>query len=185
MLNNAQKKEKYVKEDNFEEKLTADFSPYQTASEILQLEQYLFEEKAFSDVYMVGFLRDRYCLLQTTSAILRGESLYRADLSDLCDMIFKPSNTSEEMLISIMQILHGKKNRLKVLYRRCVEHKDVNLCPIAALFFYLFTQFNCSGEGEQFDFLDNYKWFNVKLLVDCRGKVKTISESVIRLTSRR
>ena len=116
LLNNLQKKEKHVKEENFEEKLTANFAPYQTASEILQLELYLFEEKAFSNVYMVDSLRDRYCLLQTTSAILQGESLYQADLSNLCDMIFKPSNTLEEMLINIMQISHGKKNGLKMLY---------------------------------------------------------------------
>ena len=47
------------------------------------------------------------------------------------------------------------------------------MCPIAALLFYLFAQFNRTGEGEQFYFLDNLKWFKLKLLVDCRGKVKT------------
>ena len=46
LLSNTEKKEKFVREANFEEKLTAKFAPYQTVSEIMLLEEYIFNDNA-------------------------------------------------------------------------------------------------------------------------------------------
>jgi hypothetical protein len=53
-----------------------------------------------------------------------------------------------------------------------MRHIDVRLCPVGALSFYLSMRFNVTHEFEDFhlcDWLDNSKWFDVKLLVDPSG----------------
>jgi hypothetical protein len=62
-----------------------------------------------------------------------------------------------------MQILEGKTNAGKIVWGRVMHHKHVNMCSIGALGFYLMARFDMTGE--KFDFSDNSKWFNRKLLV--------------------
>ena len=54
-----------------------------------------------------------------------------------------------------------------------MRHKDVLLCPIGALALYLALRFELSNEFKDGfvleDWLDNSKWFDVKLLVDVWG----------------
>jgi hypothetical protein len=53
-----------------------------------------------------------------------------------------------------------------------MRHIDVRLCPVGALSFYLSMRFNVTHEFEDFllsDWLDNSRWFDVKLLVDPSG----------------
>jgi hypothetical protein len=53
-----------------------------------------------------------------------------------------------------------------------MRHIDVCLCPVGALSFYLSMRFNVMHEFEDFllsDWLDNSRWFDVKLLVDLSG----------------
>ena len=50
-----------------------------------------------------------------------------------------------------------------------MRHKDVNMCPVGALAFYLAIRFEKTQEFKYFngkDFMDNQKWFDRKLLVD-------------------
>jgi hypothetical protein len=73
-------------------------------------------------------------------------------------------------LLIISQI--GKTNHGRTLYGRATRHIDACLCPVGALSFYLTMRFNMTHEFEDFllsDWLDNKKWFNVKLLVDPSG----------------
>ena len=65
------------------------------------------------------------------------------------------SSAAKSVLVHVMRIPRGKTNGLKMLYERCIEYKDVNLCPIAALSFYLLACFDRTQEGFFFDFLDN------------------------------
>ena len=55
-------------------------------------------------------LQDRYCQLMSTNGILQGESLFKCELSDLCDLVH------DNVLIHVMQIATGKTNGLKILY---------------------------------------------------------------------
>ena len=66
----------------------------------------------------------------------------------------------------------GKTNHGQTLYGRATRHKDVRLCCVGALAFYLMYRFSVTREFEEFtleDWLDNSKWFSIKLLVDLNG----------------
>ena len=118
-------------------------------------------------------LRDRFCLLLTNFGILRGESLFRADLSDLASIIEKPG-TSQETVVLILQIAVGKVNKGKTLYGRVMRHRDVTLCPIGALALYLFYRFQV--DKEELDLSANKNWFDIKLLLgtNCNDTTKAM-----------
>jgi hypothetical protein len=63
----------------------------------------------------------------------------------------------------------GKTNHGQKLYGRAMRHADVVLCPVGGLSFYLGMRFAMTSEFDEFtldDWLDNKKWFDIKLLVD-------------------
>jgi hypothetical protein len=118
-------------------------------------------------------LRHRYCLLHLTSGILRCESLYRAELSDFLGLLVPKKPTDpHDMWLMITQIPQGKTNHGRIIYGRAARHKDVLLCCIGGLSFYLAYRFWITGEFAGFteeDWRQNDKWFDVKLLVDAYG----------------
>jgi hypothetical protein len=48
--------------------------------------------------------------------------------------------------IIIMQILEGKTNNGKLVWGCTMRHKNVNMCSICAVGFYLMSQFEVTGE---------------------------------------
>jgi hypothetical protein len=168
LLANVKVRKTSIAKENFEERLTGEFSPYTSVSEIPRLERGLFERNKTSSLRSLSSLRDRYALLQTISGILRGESMIKADLSDLCDLVHNHSSQSYPIHILVMRIAQGKVNANKILYGRSIRHRDVNLCAVGALALYLFARFNHSHEMDAVDFTSNRSWFNIKLLTDCQ-----------------
>lgn len=80
------------------------------------------------------------------------------------------------MLVMVNQILFGKTNHGRKLHGRAARHKEVVLCCVGGLSFYLVCQFFITREFEEFtvgDWLDNGKWFDVKLLVNVFAVDKT------------
>ena len=157
---------------NFKEKVTAQMAPYSAAEELPRLEFFLYRKKKNSKVYCVASLRDRFCLLQTSYGILRGESLILSELSDLIDIVFKI--TGIKMHIGVMQIFQGKTNKSRTIYGRVMRHKDVTQCAMGAMAFYLLMRFAHTNECDEFDFSQNGNWFNIKLLTDVRNPDNTI-----------
>ena len=148
---------------NFEEKLQSEFLPYLLVDKVPVIEQELFEKHSFSKRMCLDALRNRFCFLMSNGGILRGESLFNCELSDLCDLV-KGDEGPHPCHILVMRIAMGKTNGLKTLYGRVMRHANVKLCAIGALGFYHLARFHISGEI--FDFSSNEKWFNVKLLVE-------------------
>ena len=67
----------------------------------------------------------------------------------------------------INQLAQGKTNKGRKLYGRASRHKEVELCCISALSFYLGYRFFCTNELWNMsaeDWCDNEKWFSIKLL---------------------
>lgn len=67
-----------------------------------------------------------------------------------------------------LKFFAGKTNRGRKIYGRATRHKDVRLCAIGALAIYLMYRFFVTGEfsDPSFEWTDNSKWFDVKLLVN-------------------
>jgi hypothetical protein len=63
----------------------------------------------------------------------------------------------------------GETNNGQKLCGRSMRHKEVELCSVGGLAFHLAMRFNLTKEFEEFDlddFLENEKWFDIKLLTD-------------------
>jgi hypothetical protein len=58
-----------------------------------------------------------------------------------------------DAVILIMQIIEGKTNNEKIVWGRTMHHKNVNMCSVGALGFYLMYRFEVTGEI--FDFVTN------------------------------
>jgi hypothetical protein len=163
----------------FKEKITGEFSPYLVADKYGDIKERLWVD-ALGGCWraVVSNLRHRSCLLYLTSGVLRCESLHRADLSDFLWLrVPQREHDIHPMNIMINQIPKGKTNKCRVLYGRATRHKDVRLCAVSAMSMYLQARFHTTREFETFtaeDWLDNSKWFNIKLLVDVTAPDKTI-----------
>ena len=115
-------------------------------------------------------------MLMSHNAILRGESLFLSNLSDLC-MVNHKEDISNEVEILILRIATGKTNNLKTLFGRCMRHVKVEMCPIGGLGFYLLMRYHVCNEN--FDFTKNENWFNIKLLISTKHSnyEKSINDS--------
>jgi hypothetical protein len=67
----------------------------------------------------------------------------------------------------------GKTNDTRTIFGRATRHKDVRLCPIGALAFYLALRFDITKEFSNKlpdFFLRNENWFDIRLLANAFGK---------------
>ena len=109
----------------------------------------------------------------TLGSISRIESLYKADLSDLCDFMFKQRLEIDLYHISITRIGFGKTiNGDYDIYARGIRHFDVRLCPIGALGMWLLHLFFLTNEIETINFRLSNSWFYIKLLIPMYTNVK-------------
>ena len=81
----VKKRRPRVNKAQYKEKIDGHFAPYLTVGKPIEaLEQKLWEyAKAPTFRVVLAELRNRFCFLQTFAGILRGESLFKAELSDL------------------------------------------------------------------------------------------------------
>jgi Centromere DNA-binding protein complex CBF3 subunit, domain 2/Transcriptional activator of glycolytic enzymes len=163
-----------LKKETYQEKVDGAFSPYSIVEHYDKIEAQFWDDSNTQGRRSIHCaLRHRFCILYLTSGILRSESLYRAELSDfLCFKCPKLETDVHDLFLMINQIPVGKTTHGKVQYGRATRHKNVVLCAVGAMAFYLTFRFYCTKEFADFtvdDWLDNTKWFDVKLLVDING----------------
>ena len=104
--------------------------------------------------------------------ILRGESIFSAELSDCFSISYQGRKDPHKWDALVMTILDGKTNRLNKLYGRTMRAKDVSLCPLGALGFYLLSRFQLTKEFDGAncpDFTKNEEWYDIKLLASMGG----------------
>jgi hypothetical protein len=158
-----------VSKKNFVEKVNHEFSPYQAVEEYDKIENELWSRGQTCARSAYAWIRHRFCLLYSTSGILRCESLFGGELSDYMGLEFKKPQDPHPLELLVTQIPSGKTNHGTHLYGRALRHKLVELCAVGAFTIYLAFRFHLTREFDLFtleDWLDNKKWFNVKLLVD-------------------
>lgn len=159
------------KKKNHEEKVDFEISPWLVINEIGRIEKALFDSGMYKTPRQAfASLRNRYCFLQTYGGILRAESVFNAELSDLLCCPVQLNTDPHELVVFIMQLAEGKTNDGIKLYGRLTRHKDVRLCGAGALALYLLYRFEVTGEmDEPPDFTKNESWFDIKLLVDAQA----------------
>ena len=162
---------------HFKERMTSDFEPFRVLTDIPKLETYMWNDNREKRIYGASALRDHFQLLFSLSGVLRSDSIYKADLSDLLDFKFKQKNEPDPYHICILRVGEGKTVQNKCQFGKIMRHIDVNMCAMGALGFWLFARFMVTDEVKKMDFNKNESWFNMKLLcpVDKRNS-KTNSE---------
>ena len=171
----------HMKKLNYHEKVDAEFAPYLIVESYEAIESELWSDSsiAVGRRSICTKLRHRYCVAHTTSGVLRAESIYRAELSDFSWLDLPKKDTDvHPMGLMINQLAFGKTNHGRKLYGRATRHKDVRLCCVGALGFYLAYRFHCTGEMRNMsaeEWIDNRAWFDIKLLVDINGGDNTTS----------
>ncbi|KAG7372624.1 centromere DNA-binding like protein [Nitzschia inconspicua] len=78
----------------------------------------------------------------TTFAILPGESMFKAELSDLYGGEVQMPDDPHPIYVMMMQIYTGKTNQDLKLFGRAAHHKSPLLCPVGALAFYSLYRFS-------------------------------------------
>ena len=101
----------------------------------------------------------------TLSAVMRSDSVYKADLCDLCDFTFTQPGEHSPYHILILRDGAGKSVKDKPQFGKVMRHRLPELCPIGALGLYLLARFDVTTEHDTFDFCNNRSWFNTKLLI--------------------
>ena len=149
---------------HFKERMTSDFEPYRILNDLPKLEEYIWNENKDKRIYGASSLRDRFQLLFSLSGVLRSDSIYKADLSDLLDFKFKQKNEPDPYHICILRVGEGKTVQNKCQFGKIMRHIDVHMCAMGALGFWLFSRFMVTDEVKKMDFSDNETWFNMKLL---------------------
>jgi Centromere DNA-binding protein complex CBF3 subunit, domain 2 len=167
-----------VKKETYQEKVDGAFAPYAIVDHYNEIEETLWKSGYVPQHRSVcSALRHRFCALYTTSGLLRADSIYQAELSDFQGIsVDKNDKDIHPIFIMIMQMPFGKTNKGSIRYGRAMRHRDVALCCVGALSFYLMYRFLLTSEFANFtldDWLDNSRWFDIKLLVDSNATDKT------------
>lgn len=91
-------------------------------------------------------------------------------------MVPKLTTDVHDVYVMVNQIPWGKTTHGNMQCGLATRHKNVLLCCIGALAFYLMYRFYVTGEFADMttdDWLDNSKWFEIKLLADTNGSDRT------------
>jgi hypothetical protein len=159
-----------IARQKFVEKLDGEFTPFTTFEQVPEIENWFWAAGKNAARSALTGLRNRFAFLQCYAGILRHESIFLAELSDLLAIVV-PRAHEDPLFISILQLEQGKTvcaggNRQ---FGRALRHREVHLCPVGALGMYLFQRFRISGEmedGVRPDFCNNSEWFRMKLMTD-------------------
>ena len=110
---------------------------------------------------------------------MRSDSLYRADLSDLCNFLFKQTRERDPYHVYVLRVGSSKTVKEKAHFGKVMRHKDVTQWAIGALGFWLMARFSSTNENTTMDFSDNLTWFNSKLLISTLSKEKSKSTAIV------
>jgi hypothetical protein len=97
---------------NHKEKVDHEMTPYTIVEEYPNIEAEMWNRCNTPNTRSTfAWLRHRFCLLFSTSGILRCESLYKAELSDLLGLRMKKETDPHQLMVMIMQIPSGESTK--------------------------------------------------------------------------
>jgi hypothetical protein len=101
---------------NAAEKITSEILPFMYKDYLLDIEKHVWSRAVNANTRAVlAALRDGYTMKQSTQAILRGESLEKADLSDCFDLKIQTEEDHHPLHIDVLQVATGKGLRQSYL----------------------------------------------------------------------
>ena len=148
------------------------FQPYKLSNKINHIEQFIWDDSPKSGIfYGAASLCDRFHFLFTIGAVIRSESVFKADLCDLMDFKYLHVNEPDPYHVLITRIVSGKTIKGdNPLYARGTRHRDPRLCHIGVLGLWLMARFSIFNEMDKLDFLNGRTWFNIKLMISTYDK---------------
>jgi hypothetical protein len=157
-----------IKRASHAEKLDGEFTPFTTVNQVPEIENWFWDAGKSGTRNALTALRNRFAFLECYGGVLRHEALFLGELSDLLGIIV-PRDGQDSLFIGIMQMAQGKtvKEGGHRQFGRALRHKNVNVCPIGGLAFYLYMRFRLTAEmedGNRPDFTKNSSWFDIKLM---------------------
>ena len=125
---------------NYDEIFGKEFHPYNLIHQISEIEEGLWNHGYGRMQSMCASIRDRFQFLMTLSGCLRCESMYKTDLSDLCDLVYHQKSERSPYQILIMRTGEGKTVHDKNIFGRLLRHVDVRRCAFGALGLWLLSR---------------------------------------------
>jgi hypothetical protein len=195
LVNLVKERKTRIKRKKFDEKVDGEFTPFTSIGQVTKIEQ-AFWDHGKTVRESVPSLRNRYVFLQCYSGLLRHESMFLGELSDMVGVEYKRKD-HDPFFILVMQIATGKfvycviaivlflltltvdccfrfpgktvKSDKKKQFGRSMRHKDVTQCSVGAFGMYLLFRFHKSGEMDDDrrpNFGKNQEWYEIKILSD-------------------
>jgi len=180
LKNDVKNRAPCVKKETHQEKVSGLFSPCTVVECYGEIEDKFWDNLTDSNNKrsINTNLRHRFSILYLTSGILWCKSLCGVELSDfLCICPPRQERDVHQPLVVINAMTQGKTNHGHALFGRATRHKDVAHCCVGALAFCVSFRFCCTREFEHFtsnDWIDNKKWFDIKLLAVWTNVVTTL-----------
>ena len=149
------------------EKVSDRLQPIELVKQIHLLEQKFWAKNRDSKNArkVAAALRDRWCFNDSLQCIIRAESLWKEELSDMQHWEHHEHGEPSPYEAMVRVLWEGKTNQMhkgKELLAQCFRHLDPRKCAIGAKALYLFARFRV--EPLEIDFTNN-DWFDIKTAV--------------------
>ena len=138
--------------------------------EIPKIEAYLWNSNIGTKKYGMNVIRNCFLCLYTLNAVVRSESLYKADMADLCDFKFLQSREVAHYHIIVNRIGMGKVVKETAYFGKVMQHKGILRCSIGAMRLTFLGIFHVLQEYLIMYFINNESWINKKILSSPIGK---------------
>jgi hypothetical protein len=124
--------------------------------ELKKIAGYFFQRKGVSDTC------DRMAFLLSHFNLLHSESLCYIELPDLFHIKLENEGVTECFAL-VLVLNQGKTNQFGIIeITGCIRNKEVEVCLIGALGFYLFSHFHITKEPFP-QFNKSEDWYDIKL----------------------
>ena len=107
LVNLVKERKRRIKRKNYAEKVDGEFTPFTSMAQVGNIES-AFWDHGKTVRESVPSLRNRYIFLQCYSGLLRHESMFFGELSDMLGIEYQRSRDSDPFFILVMQIATGK-----------------------------------------------------------------------------
>ena len=97
-----------IRRKTYQEKLDSDFTPFNSMKQVPRIEEHFWKHGNNNFRSCFPGLRNRFTFLQCYSGLLRSESLFLGELSDVFGLAHKRRKDPHEMYIMVSQITTGK-----------------------------------------------------------------------------